>query len=271
MNKRILAAPVFVKDQYRTSANLEARIALHARFSTATRDFHEWVFDHLDLPDRARVLEVGCGTGALWTKNRSHIPATWQLTLADFSLGMVETTRAAGITARCVQCDAQSLPFECEHFDAVIANNMLYHVPDLPRALAEFRRVLKPSGKLYAATNGEVHLREYFQLVADFLGTERRRPQMQFTLENGTQQLACAFVQVQRFDFDDALVVTEAEPLVAYAMSGMLGKEIIGRENALRDFVAHRIARDGAIHITKAAGLFVANQVARCKGENHKS
>jgi SAM-dependent methyltransferase len=259
MDKRILADPVYVKDQYRNSSNLDARIALHERFSTATRDFHEWVFDYLALPDRACVLEVGCGTGALWTKNRARVPATWELTLADFSLGMVETTRAAGITARCVQCDAQALPFGCEHFDAVIANHMLYHVPDLPRALAEIRRVLRPSGKLYAATNGEVHLREYFQLVADFLGTERHSPQMQFTLENGAPQLARAFAQVQRFDFDDALVVTETEPLVAYAMSGMLGKEMTGRENALRDFVAHRIAREGAMRITKAAGLFIAS------------
>jgi hypothetical protein len=37
--------PVYVKDQYSDSSNLDARIALHARFSTAPYDFHRWVFD----------------------------------------------------------------------------------------------------------------------------------------------------------------------------------------------------------------------------------
>lgn len=253
-----LTAVAYLKDQYRNGSNLDARIALHERFSTAARDFHAWVFDHSDLPDCAHILEVGCGIGALWTKNRARVPATWELTLTDSSRGMVETTRAAGVVARCVQCDAQALPFESERFDAVIANHVLYHVPDLPRAFAEIRRVLRPGGKLFAATNGAEHMREYFQLVADFLGRERRMPQLQFTLENGAPQLACAFAQIRRLDFDDALAVTETEPLVAYALSGMLNEELAGRANALRDFVAQRIARAGAIHITKAAGLFIA-------------
>ena len=40
--------------------------------------------------------------------------------------------------------DLQALPFPEACFDAVIANHMLYHVPDRPRALAEVQRVLKP-------------------------------------------------------------------------------------------------------------------------------
>lgn len=48
--------------------------------------------------------------------------------------------------------DIQNIPYEDNSFDLVIANMMLYHVPDLPRALAEVGRVLKPEGKLYTAT-----------------------------------------------------------------------------------------------------------------------
>ncbi len=260
MNRANLADPAYVKDQYRESTNLGARIALHERFNTATRDWFDWYFDHLDLPNDARVLEIGCGTGLLWRKNGSRIPATWRLTLSDFSRGMVETTRATGVSASFLQTDAQAIPFRGACFDAVTANHMLYHVPDLPRALSEIHRALKPSGKLFAATNGIAHMREYFQLVSDFLGFESITPFTQFTLENGAELLAKHFAKVERFDFDSNLEVTEVEPLVAYAMSGFVGKQLIGtkREDALRQFVADRIARDGAFHITKAVGLFVA-------------
>ena len=52
------------------------------------------------------------------------------------------------------------LPFEADTFDAVVANHMLYHVPDRAQALAEMQRVLKPGGQVYLATNGLAHLRE---------------------------------------------------------------------------------------------------------------
>ena len=49
-------------EQYKDAANLGARIALHARFSTAEVNWYRWVFDYLELPEAARVLELGCGS-----------------------------------------------------------------------------------------------------------------------------------------------------------------------------------------------------------------
>lgn len=60
----LLNDPAFVKEQYNDVSNLDARIALHERFSTATRKLPVRIFDHFDLPPAARVLELGCGTGA---------------------------------------------------------------------------------------------------------------------------------------------------------------------------------------------------------------
>ena len=48
-------------------------------------------------------------------------------------------------------------PYDDASFDAVIANHMLFHVPDRAKALAEMRRVLRPGGKLYTSTMGETH------------------------------------------------------------------------------------------------------------------
>jgi cyclopropane fatty-acyl-phospholipid synthase-like methyltransferase len=61
--------------QYRDSRNLSARINLHERFSTNPLRWHRWVFEHLRLPESARVLELGCGTSNLWKQNAERIPA----------------------------------------------------------------------------------------------------------------------------------------------------------------------------------------------------
>lgn len=260
-----LADPTYVRDQYRASDNLQARIVLHERFSTAKQKWFEWYWDHFDLPADARILEIGCGVGMLWRDNRAKIPAAWQLTLSDFSFGMVETcaTHLRGVSHS--QSDVQAIPFRNQSFDAVIANHMLYHVPDVTRAIAEMRRVLKPSGKFYTATNGERHLRELKTLVARFLGTATlpmldENASRQFSLENGAAQLTEAFAHVARFDFDDALVVTEVEPLVAYIMSGFMGKQLLStdHEKSLRQFITQQMNRDGAIRLTKSTGLYIA-------------
>jgi ubiquinone/menaquinone biosynthesis C-methylase UbiE len=258
--KTDLTDATYVKDQYRDSTNLDARIALHARFSTATRRLPEWLFDHFDLPSGARVLEIGCGTGVLWSENRARIQADWQLTLTDLSLGMVETARAIGVPAAFAQCDAQAIPFASAYFDTVIASHMLHHVPDLSRALSEIRRVLKSGGRLYAATNTRDHMCELKALIAECGGVPLQMPEREFNLEYGAQHLSQYFADVQRVDYDDGLVVTEVEPLVAYVMSTAGGKQLRANnsEQRLRSTITERISRDGAIRISKAAGLFEA-------------
>ena len=60
--------------QYRDGRNLNARIALHDRFSTNKGSWHRWIFDHFNLPANARILEVGAGVGRLWAENAERIP-----------------------------------------------------------------------------------------------------------------------------------------------------------------------------------------------------
>src|SRR5579883_3138075 len=115
-------------EQYRSADNLNARIALHARFSVQAYDWHAWAFDHFDLPADARVLEIGCGPGALWKENQARLPAGWQIVLLDLSPGMVQEARQnlrdAGRAFAGLAADAQWLPFTSAEFDAVIANHM---------------------------------------------------------------------------------------------------------------------------------------------------
>lgn len=256
---RIDDAAYLRTDQYRTADNLGARIHFHDRFSTNPQRWPRWVFERLRIPPNGRILEVGCGSGSLWQENRSRIPEGWEITLSDFSPGMVAQARQ-GLPFPVATLDAQDLPFPTARFDAVIANHMLYHVPDRPRALREMRRVLKPGGRLYAATGGRDQFHELIDLVRRFdpsLVLWEGRGPGSFMLETGEAQLAPWFADVTLHRYDDELVVTEVEPLVAYVVSKVrLPGE---RQAALARFVEEEMRRlGGRLRISKDYGLFEA-------------
>ena len=236
--------------QYATDVNLRARIDLHQRFSTAKEDWHRWVFDRVAPPEGARILELGCGPAELWKRNLDRIDPTWQLTLSDLSPGMIEAAQQVlGDRAEYAVADSEELPFAGEQFDVVVANHMLYHVADRPRALAEIRRVLRPSGAFHAATNGAGHLEE---LAALFDASFRRHIEA-FGLETGPPQLEPFFSDVRIERFEGELVVTEVEPVVAYIRSSTVydGRPL---DDATRTVEA-AITVDGAFRIATKAGL----------------
>lgn len=269
MKSRTIDQNYLLKQQYHNASNLSARAQLHIRFSTNKYGWFRWAFEQIDLPPTARLLELGCGPGWFWVENWERIPAGWDITLSDFSPGMMQESQQYLQSARhsfhFEVIDAQSIPFEDASFDAVMANHMLYHVPDRAKAFSEIRRILKPGGHFYAATNGETHIREIDDLIERFAPDtnfwEGFSASGAFTLENGAVQLMHYFSEVCACWYDDALVVTEAEPLVAYILSGK-AKSILTADRVaeLTRFVEHEIAAKGSIHITKATGMFNARR-----------
>jgi SAM-dependent methyltransferase len=253
----------YLEKQYQDSSNLDVRIQLHQRFSVNKVGWHPWVFCHFDLPPRCRILELGCSPGYFWLDNLECIPPGWEIILSDFSAGMLEDTRQNLEMLRQFQykvIDAQSIPLESESFDAVIANHMLYHIPDRPAALAEIRRVLKPSGYFYATTVGDNHLAEIGDLITKFDVelTSWSRMADSFTLENGMAQLSPGFTKIKLYRYEDALEITEVAPLVDYVLSGWAHIPL-ERQNQFREFVAREMeSLGGTIHISKDSGLFVS-------------
>ncbi|GAC1349294.1 MAG: hypothetical protein NVSMB27_21050 [Ktedonobacteraceae bacterium] len=255
--------------QYKNAANLNARIALHRRFSTNKYEFQRWVFDQFSIPAGGRILELGCGPGQLWLKNANRIPEKWDITLSDFSPGMLQEAQqnleSIGRHFTFQRIDAQSIPYGNESFDVVIANHMLYHVPDRKKAFSEISRVLRSEGRLYAVTNGQKHMEEVNELVHNFdahLDHSWKKAlliTLPFRLENGSEELSPWFSQIRLFRYEDALIVTEAEPLVAYVLStnvvALFDEEKIRQ---FTKFVQRKLDAQGAIHITKNTGLFEA-------------
>jgi ubiquinone/menaquinone biosynthesis C-methylase UbiE len=254
-----------LQSQYKDASNLKARIQLHIRFSQNHFDWQRWVFDHLNIQPSSAILELGCGPGNLWVNNLDRIPVNWKITLSDFSPGMLREAQQNlqnsehPFTYRII--DAQSIPLEDQSLDIVIANHMLYHVPDRAKALAEIRRVLKPGGRFYAATNTQDYMQELDELIRPFVDPSPKESmsRVAFSLESGAAELAQWFTHVEAYRNIDQLVVTETEPLMAYILSGYL-KAVMAREKvaALRALIEQSIASEGAIRINKISGLFEA-------------
>ena len=261
-----------VSNQYKDAINLTARIELHERFSSNPYGWFRWVFDQLDLPPVAHILEIGCGSGALWLDNQPRVREDWRITLSDFSPGMV-----SGIKHRLSSkpnqfrfgvFNAMALPFPDETFDAVIANHMLYHLPDRQRALVGIARVLKPAGSLYAATNGEKHMGELDSIIAQIypsnnIGLLAGNRAKDFTLENGAEQLAPFFKEIDIRYYKDSLRVTEAEPLLAYILSMIprTASEVdITEKSNIYMTIRTQIKQQGFIYIQKSSGVFICRK-----------
>ena len=259
--------PQYLKsDQYRDASNLDARVDIHQRFSTNPYGWFRWVFDTLlKLPQTARFLELGCGHGLLWKENADRIPAGWNITLSDLSAGMLDAAwRNLVVTGRAFQfreIDAQSIPFDDETFDAVIANHMLYHVPDRTKAIEEVRRVLKPGGHLIATTVGGNHMKQMNDWLARVSGGKLSGMfSLPFVLENGAEQLEKFFPAITLSRYEDRLIVTEVEPIVAYIRSGFSASDLLEEELAglQLDLKKVLLKEKGRILISKDSGLFEA-------------
>jgi SAM-dependent methyltransferase len=265
----LISDPNYVSAQYQNASGLNARSRLHQRFSTNPYGWQRWLFDQMKFPKKGCILELGCGPGSLWLDNLDRIPSGLDFSLSDFSTGMVLQARA-NLTGYCsfhqFTCiDAQSIPFSSCCFDAVIANHMLYHIPNMEKALKEIQRVLKLGGRFYASTIGQNHLHELTDLVTHYdprLTTWASIPADSFTLENGSYVLGTHFSEISLHRYADALLVTEVDPLVNYILSGRIEVEYDRRlELAM---LVERVLKGngGRFFITKDAGVFESIKIA---------
>lgn len=254
-------------EQYRTSANLSSRIDIHQRFSTNPQGWTSFVFEHLDLKDDKTVIELGCGTALLWQANLPRLPQNLSVSLFDLSQGMAETARErlnGDARFQFGVADIQRIPAPSGCFDLAVANHMLYHVPDLTAGLKELARVIKPAGRVFAATNGRGHLLELHLLISAITDQDSTSPitiAERFGLENGADLLKPIFPRVDRLLYLDSLWITEAAPLMDYARSLWSVKSIMTPEywQIFEQRVNERIKTDGGFPIHKETGLFIAH------------
>jgi len=257
-----------VIEQYKTDENFNLRGNLHS-CNTNKTDWNTWCFNQMQFPTKARILELGCGTGDLWSKNSHKINDGWTITLSDFSKGMLISTKnrldPVGSNFLYEEINAQDIPYEDESFDVVIARHMLYFVPDIEKAISEIKRVLVKGGLFYATSNSCESMAELNELVKSFdcnMGLHDNGMCYRFDLECGQPLLEKHFNEVNVDILEGKIIVDNAEYVVAYKASTIKGSSILVGEKRqeFTKYVENFIKEKGNISITTKACIFKAKK-----------
>ncbi len=249
-----------VKEQYKTSKGLDTRISFHDRYSTNKQGYGNWIVSNYEINDGMTVLELGCGTGSIWMGRDDVLDRFGRLVLTDLSEGMLNTARENVGNRDNIQyftADIQDLPFGDDSFDMVIANSMLYHVPDINKGISEVRRVLRDEGAFCCATLGENNfverLAEWFRLSGEDFS-----PNHNFTMQNGEQILRASFSDIDTRFYKDSLHVTDTDDLVDYlrSLASLKALNDIPLERLKEIIMAHSV--NGVVDLPKEYGMFIA-------------
>lgn len=202
--------PLLVRWEYASEERLAKRNAVLRSLSQGASP-EDAAFDAVAAAKPKRVADIGCGLGELGERFERELGA--RVSAVDISPRMVELARGRGLDAQ--PGDAENLPFEDDYFDCVFAGWVLYHVPDVTRAIGECARILFPDGTLVATSVCNDNIAEVWQLIGI---TEPREP-LSFTRENGEALLAPHFGHVERRDVDVEMVFPDTESLRTFVAS----------------------------------------------------
>lgn len=270
---------------YANQGPLQVRIRTHERYTQPPVDFPAWVVDRVPWRGDEVVLDVGCGSGAYVAPVNARLRRGGWLASVDLSWGMLQDAAANAAANAAAEpyihppaflnADATHLPLADASFDVVLANHILFDVPQLESAVAEFHRVLRPGGRLVAATNARDSMQRFFtevKMACEALGfPSDLRPaaaRVRFTLENGARILKLRFPNVKQVVLESALVFPEAAPAVAYVDSLRLAYAPLLPEGLAWECLMAQVERQierqieeaGVYRVAKAAGVFIASR-----------
>ncbi len=257
-----------LKAQYKNAGNISARIRLHRDYSVNKQGWFPWVYEQCRIEDGMKILEIGCGNGALWTENINKLPRGISVILSDISEGMIRDVRRGLVNDKGIfsfeSYDCHSLPYADESFDIVIANHLLFYCDDIDKVCSEAKRVLKKGGRFICSTYGSKHMKEITELVQSFdarIVLAAKNLYNEFGLENGEEILKHTFSEVECVKYDDAIVIDRPEPLIDYILSchGNQNQILLDRYKDFKAFVGKKM-RYG-FRITKDAGIFISKKI----------
>jgi SAM-dependent methyltransferase len=230
--------PAVVAAEYACEDRLATRAAAY-RFAEGL-DPHAILFEAISEVAPGRLLEVGCGRGELSERIARELRA--DVVAVDQSARMVELTAARGLDARLG--DVQQLELPDAAFDCAIAAWMLYHVPELDRALGELARVLRPGGRLVAVTNGGDHWAELY----DLLGLDTTP--FSFAAGEAGPLLESHFARVERRDAGGWIVFPDRAAAQEFVDASI---RLAEADRPLPEF-------DGPLRVRRSAVVFVADK-----------
>jgi 2-polyprenyl-3-methyl-5-hydroxy-6-metoxy-1,4-benzoquinol methylase len=141
MGRPLLVTTKFQYDRkfYETDARYLANLERKEQDPVWFKDYYGAVLTHSTA--ESAILDCGCGTGITTAWLHQHRP---HIRGVDFSSTFIETARKRGDYFEVM--DLKELRYPDGHFVVVCSADAIEHVPDLPRALGEMLRVLRPGG-----------------------------------------------------------------------------------------------------------------------------
>jgi len=255
-----------VLDQYKDGSNLTTRVSLYDKYSVSQLNYKEWIWQQYEFEDGDAILEFGSGTGKDWQDHLDYIPNRATVIMSDFTDGMVDTLKER--FSRHPQIDIKKLDIQeaditKESQKHVVANSMLYHVPDIKRAVSEVKRILKPGGVFYATTssNSKCMMKFLKESLEDFDSSIQFPKEITFTLDNGGSYLEDVFNEYEIRRYTNTLKISKVEDLVAfiYSIYSIEGLQEAAKES-MNEYYEGMKDDEGFITIVIEYGMFVCRK-----------
>lgn len=254
---------------YADDRHLRSRTAIWAYAETPADP--RWRTSVIPWDGTQVVADVGCGNGFDLRQLVPQGRCRHAIGL-DLSAGMLrslEDLRRSGRLSL-IQADAQQLPLPDGSVDVAMAMHMLYHVPDIPAAVRELRRITRPGGTVLASTNSPGSLAEILGLLDAAVSSQLGRPvraipALSFTTQTGAALLGREFSSVTLRTHDVSLSIPSVQPVIAYI--GSVREPILARIGEPLDFdavlggiaekVEQVIQAQGTFRATSRSGVFI--------------
>jgi len=209
--------------EYLTLDPLKIRLDAHRRYSKYPDDVEAAVLGVAKVRSHDDVLDIGSGTGSFLRRLAADGHSGRLVGLDMSPAAVLELAGITGVEGH--QGDATRLPFATGVFQAAFARHMLYHVPDVPAALAEASRVLAPEGKFVASVNHPFTTPKMRDLV---IGVVTRHgfvvdsaSPVPVHSDNLPAMMSDTFGNVEVHRFDNALVFDSPELITAFCVSNL--------------------------------------------------
>jgi len=254
--------------QYKAPHNLTSRMNLWS-YGLNPESFQKWIFSKLQLQDDEQILELGCGTGQLWLENSKDIPSKSSIILSDFSKEMVikakENLQPLNLPLKFEIIDAETIPYPNQVFDVVIGCHMLYHIPDIEKALRSINRVLKPGGRFISTTISQRHIQELKDFLSEFglYSEERMELFNEFRNETGRAVLEPFFSDIKFYEYVNPVIIYSADPLMRYIESMFPVEEFPDfreKKDEVEETILKILKTQSKFEITGISGLFEAKK-----------
>jgi ubiquinone/menaquinone biosynthesis C-methylase UbiE len=260
----------FAEQQYKTSQKLNSRINLWS-YGSNPESLQKWIFSKIQLQENERVLELGCGTGQLWFENFNKVPSTCSIILSDFSKEMVnkakENLGQQNLPIEFEIIDAEKIPYPDNNFDVVIACHMLYHIPNIQKALRSINNLLKPEGRFIATTVSKNHLQELKDFLFEFGIYSQEKTWgknfSEFRNETGREVLIPFFSEVKFYEYINEVKINSVIPLMNYIESLYTGEELAvfnEKKKEVEIALSKILEKKSEFKITGISGLFEAKK-----------